>query len=827
MLSTALVALISLFLITEAVSNVIIPRHYSVLFVTDVGNRDGNYSGTVWIYFDAASRDVRQIEIEARNLEIDEVNLAGKELELEKQGPKDNVIVKLNDQLSEGRHQLNIAFRGFAGNGDVMSRGSYDRGFYLMSKPTKSGFVAFPNLGAELRTTFDISVVHRKNLKAWSNMPLRSPPAPYDQEGFVISNFRRTPAMYVYDVGFFVADFDSVKLGNVTVVARDKAVLQSTQYVASLGNDLVRIMDEHTAVDYTEPVPDYVYIVLPRDLPTENLTEFERLFVEEQYMVYDLREHDLDRFSKVLQRSSYKLMLQWLGNWITPDEERLHQAFSNVYTYFNAEKVYPEEFLMLLYQMDVLQGSLRYNHEKPSCVLNMFWLMVMDEKWRIVMRNLMKNRKPRTLTTAQLTSELQTLWPEDYSLPEGAKLETIFNQWMYSDDPPPVLDVYRFYWEGKVALLQNSSEKILPYNYATEYSHFNQLGPFQWLTDRFEEVQIEGSEDHWLIVNKEEFGFYRVKYDHQNWKLIADGLRRNASCMHRMNRMQLLDDAFHFAKNDQLDVTVFLELITYLTKEMFYVAWYNAYNIFTSGYYPEIEPPKLIKSFFLHLIDPYYRTFASQPISASTPQMELHIRSRIAGLACWLGEEGCLSRARSQFQQAVAKNIPVEPNWARTIYCYGLRNTTDSELEWLLNSRSDDFSQSSLEYLRCVDNKKNLRRVMKDLVKSKTPEAIVNLIRALDEKRFKMLHSLLTSKAGFFQQLDVSTVRIALESVTRETKSRKILALIDDLDEKLKLQLRFKGAGSAEKNIWQQPGATWFIKAYMKRHELITCDFGS
>ncbi|XP_062546704.1 aminopeptidase N-like [Armigeres subalbatus] len=823
MLLTALV--ISFLLITHGSSSVlnIIPKQYNVQFETDIGS--DNYNGTVWIDLEVLL-PVEQFELQARNLTIEDVSLNSGELVYPtkfRRFANATMQLSLNELLPTGTYQLKITFTGSMSEYDVMFKGSYQRddnstSYYLMSKPRKSHFneapSAFPHLGEELKATFKISVAHYEKLHAWSNMPLQKPPKPHDRENYVVSCFQVTPKMHVYDVGFIVAEFDSKKFGNLTVVARED-ILQYTQYVGYLGNELVRIMDEHAATDYSGPIPDFVYIVLPRDLGLHNLTEFERMFVQEEYMVFNKEKHDFNRLYKVLERSSYRLMLQWFGNLIAPEEERLHQAFSNVYTYFNAEKVYPEEFIMLAYQIDVLQGSLLDNHESSSCVLNMFWLMVLDEKWRVVMRKLMKNRKPRTLTTAQLCLEAQTSWPEDYNLPEGTSLESIFNQWMYSDAAPPVLNVQRLYSEGNAILSQNGLVKVLPYNYATEYSHFNQLGPFQWLVGQNATVQFGGSDDHWLILNKEEFGYYRVNYDESNWQLISGALKSNASGIHRLSRMHLLDDALYFVKNDQLNATIFLDLITYLRGETFYVAWYNAFNILTSGYYPEIDPPNLIKNFLLHLIDPYYQKYVTQNYSKSTPQMELYIHSKIAALACWLDKEDCLQHARSTFQLAVANDAAVEPNWSPTIYCYGLRNASDEELEWLLTKQAEDLSQS-IEYLRCVNSKKHLRRVLEELAEQDDFTTITHFVRLLDETGFQMLHALLESDAALVQLLEKSTIELSLLYLSRITKSAKTLALIDDLEQKLELDIAEKGQGSTEGNIWTKPGVVDYIERYMQ-----------
>ncbi|XP_021706992.1 glutamyl aminopeptidase [Aedes aegypti] len=805
----------------------VIPNNYNVQFSTDIHSGSESYDGTVEICFNV-TEEVDQLELHARNLTIRVVALNNKDEVYETQPselPNGNLLLKLENSLPSGNYHLKVTFSGTASDSDAMFKGSYQKGddesvgHYLMSKPKKCGFLespsAFPHFGEEHKATFKLSVAHHESFRAWSNMPLEDPPSRHDREEYVVSSFGETPEMHVFDVGFFVADFGSKHVGKVTVVARED-ILESLEYVTSVCRDLVKIMDNHTAVDYN--VPDYALIVVPRKFSHSNLTEFERKFVNEKFMMYNPEEDDFNKLSAFLRSAGNNLMLQWFGDMIAPEEERLLQAFANVYTYYNAEKIYPHEFMMMHYQVDVVQRSLLRDYERPSSVLNMFWLMVLDSKWATVMENLSKNRQPRTLTTAQLCSEAQTLWKDDYNLPEGTTLESIFNQWMYSDEEPPVLNVQRVYSEGKVILSQNGSEKVLPYNFATKSSHFDQLGPFQWLTTSNETLKFDVPEDHWILFNKEQFGFYRVNYDQRNWELIIQALQTNASSIHRVSRMQLLDDALHFVKNDQLDVSILLNLLTYLRNETCYDVWYDAYIVLKTWYYREMDPPQVVKDFFVHIIEPYYQSFASQDINQSNPQMELHIQSKIADLACWFGKKDCLQQARSRFQQAVSKNIPVEPNWARMTYCYGLHNASDDELEWLLTKNKKQHS-CPIAYLRCVDNEKHLRRALTELKKMSNPEKIAAFVSALDENGFKLFHSLLKNEPDLVQVLGSSTIELALERVSKSTKSSKTLKLIEDLEDSLDLPVTGKGSGSPETNIWAKPEAVEFIERYMAQQE--------
>jgi len=45
-----------------------------------------------------------------------------------------------------------------------------------------------------------------------------------------------------------------------------------------------------------------------------------------------------------------------------------------------------------------------------------------------------------------------------------------------------------------------------------------------------------------------------------------------------LNRAQLIDDAFYFLMNDQLPLSIFLDLTQYLKQETDYVAWYPMFK---------------------------------------------------------------------------------------------------------------------------------------------------------------------------------------------------------------------------------------------------------
>lgn len=72
-------------------------------------------------------------------------------------------------------------------------------------------------------------------------------------------------------------------------------------------------------------------------------------------------------------------------------------------------------------------------------------------------------------------------------------------------------------------------------------------------------------------------GYYRVNYDEHNWDLISKYLSKNETTLnkvHKLNRAQLLDDAWNLAEAGLLKYEIAYKLTGYLELETDYFPWY-------------------------------------------------------------------------------------------------------------------------------------------------------------------------------------------------------------------------------------------------------------
>jgi len=79
-------------------------------------------------------------------------------------------------------------------------------------------------------------------------------------------------------------------------------------------------------------------------------------------------------------------------------------------------------------------------------------------------------------------------------------------------------------------------------------------------------------------------GYYRVNYDIRNWYKISNYLHSSKyKNIHVFNRAQIINDAFFFMMEENKEISgyLFINIISYLSLETDYVAWYPLFRIIT------------------------------------------------------------------------------------------------------------------------------------------------------------------------------------------------------------------------------------------------------
>ncbi|KYN19638.1 Aminopeptidase N [Trachymyrmex cornetzi] len=186
--------------------------------------------------------------------------------------------------------------------------------------------------------------------------------------------------------------------------------------------------------------------------------------------------------------------------------------------------------------------------------------------------------------------------------------------------------------------------------------------------------------DCWL-VNIEQAGYYRIKYDSEGWHAIANYLNSTAGkyeSISVINRAKIVDDAFHLMMERQLDVTLFLNLTQFLSQETNYVVWYPMIKVFeymsTIFPFPEDEVKFIdIKAKFRELLD--------KPLMAILLKKHLmendfteSFKQEILKWSCTLKHNQCAAIAEDTLGDHLQNPEinPVSSEWKHWTYCRGL-----------------------------------------------------------------------------------------------------------------------------------------------------------
>ncbi len=229
----------------------------------------------------------------------------------------------------------------------------------------------------------------------------------------------------------------------------------------------------------------------------------------------------------------------------------------------------------------------------------------------------------------------------------------------------------------------------IPYDYLID----SKLSPFQWLPpNRTDEIINIQSSNDWIIFNVNEFGFYRVNYDNQNWNLLINGLKQNSSQFPVVSRAQLIDDSFNLARSGHLNITIPFSLSTYLCNEINYIP-FSAFltNIQHSttmfGQNENSIEYKQLQQYIRTLGEPVYKFLGWVMGPSSLDYLSRQLRSLIISELCSNDYEPCINEAISLYRQwrADPKAYSINPDFRTTVYCQGIKNGTVEDYRFIQN----------------------------------------------------------------------------------------------------------------------------------------------
>ncbi|XP_058836977.1 uncharacterized protein LOC131693281 [Topomyia yanbarensis] len=845
-----------------------IPTHYEVQLSTEIHTGNRNFGGSVLIHLTVLEA-TNDIVVHHRGLVVQTAKLVsvpsagGNPVQLnDPQWTYDSRVEQLtftsDSLLNPGNYQLTITFNGrLSNNEDGFYISSYtdDTGStkYLATTQfeSTSARMAFPCYDEpDLKATFVIRIIHHNSYSARSNMKFTTQSA----GDLTVTTFSTTPVMSTYLLAFVVSDFVSLGDERHSVYARPNAI-DEVQFAVEAGNKILGVLNTHIGIDYYDHMPEMKQFAIP-DFAAGAMENWGLVTYREQYLLFNPALSTYRTKTNIATVIAHEYAHQWFGNLVSPQWWEyiwLNEGFATLYEYYAAHLAYPSEQYWELFNPQVIQAAMvpdgldstrpmtwnaatpteiarlfdRVAYPKSGSVLNMMRHVLGEENWTAGLKNYLLERQFKGANVEHLHTGLQAAIEGKNILPTGVTIKQIMDSWT-TEKGYPVISVRRSYDSGDIIISQerfisdrkvpNTNVWMIPYNYVLQSAaNFDDLHSYDWLSTKAARLKANVPDNEWIIFNKQQVGFYRVNYDTKNWELIIDALNKNHESIHRLNRAQLIDDAYWLARSGRLDFEIVMNLITYMKNEKDYAPWAAANNVL-SYFNSKLRGTPAYDDFLVmvrNLIGNVYSTLTIDSVSNTETLLHKYLKQTISTWACIAGDTSCLERTKDALTNEAVKGTMVHPDIASVVYCYGLRDAGETEFVYLYKriypTQNWAFRTMIIDSLGCSQNKDFLKAFLETAIggsgagveinyKSSERTRIVQSVYSGGRAGIEALTEFLMDPNmlnDFISKLGINTLNNAISNIASRTSTEQELEQLNALLTSLGLYISQETAAAA------------------------------
>ncbi|XP_037943906.1 membrane alanyl aminopeptidase-like [Teleopsis dalmanni] len=346
---------------------------------------------------------------------------------------------------------------------------------------------------------------------------------------------------------------------------------------------------------------------------------------------------------------------------------------------------------------DIIQ---RFQNKALFEAVNAYWYVQNADIYRnlqIPTVNHLKSVQPQDLFT-----QLKAHWPTDqlpqvnlnkffYDWTEKVGYPYIFVRFEYNGDSI-YIEQHRFLFDP----IEGSNPNLyytIPITFTTDkQKNFNDLKPKFYMDNSgisFLQQLEENAE--WIIFNLQQSNYYRVLYDEKILTNIRKALlQKNHSDIPVINRAQLVDDLFNFARNGSVSYNRVFEFVEYLAFETEYLPWYAAFSGFE--HVTKRLPLKRQKDFgdFLEKIAKavYEKLYFE---NNNDTVLDVYNRNKVINWVCKYRISDCNEKAQQVLNNVYSTKVKPSPDFRETLYCNAIRNGI-----FMMYSTVHDFFKSEV-----------------------------------------------------------------------------------------------------------------------------------
>ncbi|XP_017073624.2 endoplasmic reticulum aminopeptidase 1 [Drosophila eugracilis] len=614
------------------------------------------------------------------------------------------------------------------------------------------------------KSNFSIRITHGSSHSAISNMPVKEILSHGDLKTTL---FHTTPPVSSYLVAFVISDFDSITetYRGVTQSIYSPPTTKEKGYNA-LRNAVrtVAAFEDYFGISYSLPKLDHVALKKNYGAAMENwglITYKDSNLL--QNGLKDLRHPMSDKITQ-----NHEIAHQWFGNLVSPEwwtYTWMNEGFATYFSYVITDLLYPKQNMMEVFMEHEADSAYSYNsfndvrpmshyvegdkdiinvfdiisYKRGACVIKMFHHAFRQKLFVRGITHFLEKYRYSVANELNLFDALQAELQEDEYFshqPWASKIREIMLSWTHSEWMPIVM-VTRNYENNTITFSQRSvhhKDELwwIPINFATAKSPtFDDtqaeifMPPQTEYTVALEDLNMELSGKDWIILNKQETGFYLVHYDTDNLMAIARQLQTNHSVIHKTNRAGLFRHLKPLIEHNEIEqVDVVFEMLKYLEFEEDILTWNqvaDSIGCLSKNLYGT-SSQRLFNEFVRHLVSPIFKgVYLDQ--TSNTP---LDTANGILNLACSADLPECLEYTRNLAMEYIINktNLTTESEYygtGDTVLCLGVRYLSDHDFHRVIEllqeaDRESMYYEDIIYALRCTQSHRHLLYYMEVLL---------------------------------------------------------------------------------------------------------------
>ncbi|XP_059097724.1 aminopeptidase N-like isoform X2 [Tigriopus californicus] len=623
-----------------------------------------------------------------------------------------------------------------------------------------------------MKAKFRVLLGRVPSMVSLSNMPIEKEAQPMDgnatHQEYVWDIYQESVVMSTYLLAFIVSDFkyrqsDPHPQNDVQfrIWSRESAV-NRTEYASQVGPEILAYFEDFFGLKF--PLPKQDMIAIP-DFSGGAMENWGLITYRERGLLYDSNVSS-DRHKLYIDNIvAHELAHQWFGNLVTMKwwtDLWLNEGFATYAQYIGSHHVNPEagikdKFVLTSthpsFKLDALETSHpisvevghpddigdtfdTISYRKGASVIRMMANFIGVDTFNKAISNYLKKYQFSNAEKDDLWQEITETAHADEHLAANQTIKEIMDTWTLQKGFP-VMSVSVDLVKGQMTCNQSrylaskaeqSSRSIYGYKWWIPVSYTKAGGDFVNTRSKFwlkpmdngsVTFDIEAAESDAIIVNVRQTGFYRVNYDSDNWKRISEALESDLESIHRVNRAQILNDAFNLAKVGLLSYEDALIQTQYLSKEKDLIPWSAALSEFSFiGRMLKREKAHAdFEEFLQRSLTPIYSDLGFSARDTDTV-LEAELRVKVVGRMCGLDNADCINRASDLFQEWMKNgNVnPIDPDFKSVVYCSALRHGDATHWNFLwdqFKSSDDNFEMSTiLSALGCSKDEEILQKYL-------------------------------------------------------------------------------------------------------------------